>query len=288
MSSTSTNDPPPEHRGFRDTAKDKAVRGVNAASHRVEGTWIDDLVRRLKNLHPFDWTTVFSSTLLLSLIPLIIVLASLANQRIDDDLSRHIGLDRQSATIVERLFRTTPTHAAEPVITGVIIGFAGTVAMVASLQVLYERVFEQESRSWHNLRRWIVWVLVLLAFLIADGAIGGPVRTAAGHVVQRLVSLIGVTIFFGWTIHFLLAGRIPWRRVVAPAILTALLWLGLSLFSSLYFSPLIKSDNRLYGTIGVVFSLVTWLIIIGAVIMAGAVGGVVWQEHRARRVSDQR
>ena len=56
--------------------------------------------------------------------------------------------------------------------------------------------------------------------------------------------------------------------------------MGLTLISSLYFSSSITFDNRLYGTIGVVFDLVTWFIGIGIVIVLGAACGVVWQEPR--------
>jgi membrane protein len=62
--------------------------------------------------------------------------------------------------------------------------------------------------------------------------------------------------------------------------LTALFWLGLELFSSVYFSATIISDSRLYGTIGVVFSLLTWFIAIGAVVVLGAVGGVTGNSRR--------
>jgi membrane protein len=79
--------------------------------------------------------------------------------------------------------------------------------------------------------------------------------------------------------HFLLAGRVPWRSLVRPAVLTAICWIGLALFSSLYFSSAVVSDSRLYGTIGVVFSLLTWFIAIGAVLVLGAAGGAVWQER---------
>ena len=90
-----------------------------------------------------------------------------------------------------------------------------------------------------------------------------------------------VAAFFAWTMHFLLAGRVPWRSVIEPALVTALLWTGLALFSSLYFSPVVIDDSRLYGTIGVVFALLTWFILIGGVIVLGATFGAVWQ-RRAR------
>lgn len=57
--------------------------------------------------------------------------------------------------------------------------------------------------------------------------------------------------------HFLLVGRVGWRRLIRPAFVTALLWLGLALFSSVYFSSAIISEHQLYGTVDVVFVLLT-------------------------------
>jgi membrane protein len=48
-----------------------------------------------------------------------------------------------------------------------------------------------------------------------------------------------------------------------------------------YFSSTIISDSRTYGAIGAVFSILTWFIAIGAVIILGAVTGVVWEDRRA-------
>lgn len=73
----------------------------------------------------------------------------------------------------------------------------------------------------------------------------------------------------------------PWRLVIEPALATAVLWTVLALFSSLYFSSVLIDDSRLYGTIGVAFTLLTWFILIGVVIMLGAAFGAVWQ-RRAR------
>ncbi len=39
------------------------------------------------------------------------------------------------------------------------------------------------------------------------------------------------------------------------------------------------SDSRLYGPIGVVFTLMIWFIAIGAVIVLGAAAGATWAER---------
>ena len=102
----------------------------------------------------------------------------------------------------------------------------------------------------------------------------------AGVLVQ--VTYAGTAAFVWWTMHFLQAGRVPWRRLLPAAVLTAVLRIGLGLFSAVYFSSAIISDSRLYGTIGVVFTLLTWFIAIGAVIVLGAVGGATWNQHKRR------
>ena len=107
-------------------------------------------------------------------------------------------------------------------------------------------------------------------------------RTAAGPAAQGLLGFVVVTVLFGWTMHFLLAGRVPWRFLIRPALVSGLLWVVLSVFSSIYFSTTVIDDSETYGTIGVVFTFLTWFILIGFVIVLGAAGGAMWQQRTSR------
>ena len=49
----------------------------------------------------------------------------------------------------------------------------------------------------------------------------------------------------------------------------------------------IISDSRTYGMIGAVFAIMTWLIAIGAVIILGAVAGVVWEDRKTWQIREQ-
>jgi membrane protein len=281
--SAGPSDPPPARRSGR-TVRNRARRRVGVVRGRYEGSWVEDIVTQLKALHFFDWTMIFGAELLWSALPFIIVLSSLANTRIDDDLSRHLGLNSRAAHIVENLFRNTPSHAFVPIVTGLLFSFAGIVSVVASLQVVYERLFAQERRGWRDLPRYVVWVAVVLGLLAAEGIIDHPERRVAGPVVQTLLTFVIATIFFFWTMHFLLDGRVPWRRFVRPALVTAVLWVALAFFSSLFFSTTVIDDSKTYGTIGVVFTFLTWFILIGSVIVLGAACGAVWEAKGGRGV----
>ena len=252
-----------------------------AVRRRFEGSPAQTFTRHLAALDFANTIVLFGAALLTSVLPFIILLSSLANHRIDTDLSRHIGLNTQGARIVSELFRTSPAHSAGAIAAALVFATAGTLAVAGSLQVIYERVFGQPHRGWRDVLRFATWAGVLFGILVAESVISGPVRGATGAVGQGLVSYAGVTAFFWWTMWFLLAGRVSWRVLVRPAILTALLWIGLELFSSVYFSEAIISDSNLYGTIGVVFSLMIWFMAIGAVIVLGAVAGATWNSRKA-------
>src|SRR5436305_9172079 len=129
---------------------------LDAARRRYEGSWVGAIVAQLKDLQAFDWTTIFGAELLWSALPFIILLSSLANERIDDDLSRHIGLNSQGAQIVEHLFRHAPAHATIAILTGLLFSFAGSIAIVSSLHPLYERVFDQPHLG-RSLGRLLLW-----------------------------------------------------------------------------------------------------------------------------------
>jgi membrane protein len=243
------------------------------------------MVAELKGLHFFDWTLIFGAELLWSALPFIIVLSSLADTRVDDDLSRHIGLNAKGAHIVETLFRHRPAHEFIAIATGLLFSFAGIVSVVVSLQVVYERLFALEHRGWRDFPRYLVWIAALGGVLILDGATNKPAHRATGPIGEAVIGFVLVVLFFGWTMHFLLAGRVPWRHLVRPTVVTTLLWVAFAFFSSLYFSSAVVDDSRTYGTIGVVFTFLTWFILIGSVIVLGAAGGAVW-ERRANPPPD--
>jgi membrane protein len=151
-----------------------------------------------------------------------------------------------------------------------------------SVQRLYQRIFDHPTvRGWSNVLRCLVWAVVIAAEVILDALVSRSLRDLpAGRVFLGLGNLVIVTVFFWWGLHFLLVGREPWRRLFPAAFTTGVFWVGLGAFASFYFSSTLVSDSHLYGSIGVVFTLVSWFIAMGAVIILGAVIGAAWQKRR--------
>lgn len=277
-----TNDEIPARRNSDEPRRRPARSLVSAARGRLSGSTAAIFLRRLAALDFLQSVTVFGAVMLLSVLPFVMLLSSLANHRIDTDLSRNIGLDRQGANIVSQLFTSPPTDSVADLVVALAIATVGTMAVANFLQVIYERAFGQEHRGWRDILRYFIWAGALFGVLTAGSVISRPVHASLGRAGEALVSFAIAAGFFWWTMHFLLARRVPWHMVVRPAMLTALLWVALGFFSSAYFSAAVISDSRLYGKIGVVFSLLTWFIAIGAIIVLGTAAGATWEQRKGR------
>ena len=74
-------------------------------------------------------------------------------------------------------------------------------------------------------------------------------------------------------------------RVLMPTgLATGISMTGLSVFSSLFFSSSIVSEDKAYGPVGVVMVLISYLVGLGVVIHRGGVVGRKWNErHRPIR-----
>jgi len=255
-----------------------------AAQGWYEGSLPQAFAVQLKAIDFTDQVMLLGAGLLVSLLPFLILLAAFASNHIDDDIALRLGLDQRASGIVTHLLTSAPASLNVATVTSLLFVTAGTLAVASSLQQIYEKVFGQDHRGAGGLYRLLIWLVVLCLVVLFESLVGRPVRNVfAGAGLVELVTFAIWAPFFWWTMHFLLAGRVPWRRLLPSAILTGAFYVGLGVFSKFYFSSTIISDSKTYGTIGAVFSILTWFVAIGAVIILGAVGGVVWADRKANR-----
>jgi membrane protein len=155
----------------------------------------------------------------------------------------------------------------------------GGIAVASTLQVLYERVFDVAHRGVKGLPRQLIWLAVALGTAFLGAGLVGPAVRHAGPVVFDAASAVWFTGFWWFTLWWLLAGRVSWRRLFPCAVATGLFWLGMEVVFSLFISGMVISEDREYGPIGIVSALMAFLIAMGVVVILGAVVGLVWQER---------
>jgi hypothetical protein len=162
---------------------------------RYAGSAAEDLFKRLGALDFGNWILIFGATLLLTILPIILLLSSLASLRVDDDLARHLDLSRPGSVVFDSLFKSAPVKFDSGFVLSLIIGVASSVGVAITVQILYERVFDQpHHKSLPNVVRCALWALVLAANLIADGAVSRELRgTPDRAVLSGAVAVVAGT-----------------------------------------------------------------------------------------------
>ncbi|MFJ7998191.1 YhjD/YihY/BrkB family envelope integrity protein [Streptomyces sp. NPDC096310] len=228
----------------------------------------------------------FAALGFLTLVPLLILVAATdpaSGQGFARWLGQGLGVSASSQQQIQELFgrpgqalqRTTAFGLAALAVFGLTFGGA--------VQTGYERVWELPTARWHTMWRHVVWLAVLVAFLVVF--VNTPV-TSDSVVELTLVTtgdLILTFLFFWWSQHVLLAGRVRWRALAPGAVAIALGLLGLRVFSRVVFSPLIASNAVTYGPFGTVLVLQSWLVGVGFVVYGGALVGRLVHEHHTHR-----
>ncbi|TQF06063.1 YihY/virulence factor BrkB family protein [Kitasatospora acidiphila] len=265
---------------FEDHWGVRQVRRIaESAQEWFADSWIETLWNRLQSLGFINRGMLFAATLLLCFFPFMIVADALAGRSAVSRMSRRLGLNHQAATDVQGLFASST--ATNNAVAGAASVFfvVGGIAAAAALQELYQQIFGLQGRGVRDMPHQLLALAVLVAGVALSAWASPVLHHAGGPVLLGIIGTVGVTAYWWLTMWLLLAGRIPWRELFPSACATGLYYLGMVVVLSFFASDMVTSDSREYGPIGVVFSLMSWLIALGVVIILGAVTGIVWQEH---------
>ena len=157
-----------------------AGRKARSARNWFEGSLAHSFVRQLRELDFAGQAMLFGAGLLVSVLPFVILLSAFASQRVDDDISLRMGLDRRSAGIVDHLFTSAPASLNAATVTSLVFVTAGLLAVASSLQQIYEKVFHQAHRGLRDLFRLLAWIVALCLAVAFDSVAERPVSSAAG------------------------------------------------------------------------------------------------------------
>jgi len=256
--------------------------GANSkpVNQEYAGSWAADLRHRLDAMDFMNQAMSLAGTLLLCAFPFFLILAAVSGRSAVTGIARHLNLNQTAAADVGDLFASsTATSAAVTGLAWASFIFCGICA-AASIQALYERVFELPSRGARDMVRQLIWLGLLAGYLFVAGLVGPWVRHG-GLVLAVIVGLVTITGVWWGTSRFLLGGRISWRRLFPCAVATGVFFVGMLLVFSFTFSGMVISGAQRYGPIGTVFALMAWMIAIGVVIILGSAVGLMWQDRRA-------
>ena len=92
-------------------------------------------------------------------------------------------------------------------------------------------------------------------------------------------------LFYWWSQHWLLAGRVTWRALLHGAFAVGLLTTVMFRITRWVMPSQLSWPVEAYGLIGAVFVLSIWLMILSVVIFGGTLYGALVTERRAQRAA---
>lgn len=124
----------------------------------------------------------------------------------------------------------------------------------------------------------VIIIMLTLAMLVFGEVIGKyilvivPFKEVITYIwdISRYLIVVFMMIWiFACIYRYTPAKKIPWREVYPGAIVSTLGWITVSLGFSYYINN-IANYSRLYGSVGAVFVLMTWLYITSIILILGA------------------
>ena len=133
------------------------------------------------------------------------------------------------------------------------------------MQRLYENAWGLPGRGITSTGWGLGWLMMFSLYWAIISIVGGNNRP-----------VIGLSLAFAlWlaTPYVLLERRIPWKRLVPQALLTAIGIVGVGIWSTIYMPEAISSSAKQFGVVGVSFALLTWLVALSfAIVIATSIG----------------
>ena len=259
-----------------------SVRGARAAVTealpRLEATFAGLFVLRLIELRVVDRALALSSKLFVAMLPLAILSASLfAGRSFGDELIVRFGLTGAGADAARALFASPGQVQSSLGLLGVIILISSVLSFARALEAVYLDCWRLEPSSPGAIKRRLAWLGGLLVY----GILLTPLRSLLTDPLgQRLVAAVGASALFLWTPYVLLGRRVEWRRLVPTGLITGGSILILGVGAAIALPRMLTNSTEHYGLIGFAFSIVSYLFVVAAVIIAAAALGSLIDERR--------
>jgi membrane protein len=228
----------------------------------------------------------------LSLFPLLLVgiavmgFFSAGDVDFADDVVEELGLEGETAdTVVDAIETAERSRHAATAVGLVGLGWSG-LAVAGALQTTLNAAWQVKGRGLSNKLWAVLWLFTVGVVLLASVAAAPLLAWVPGPaVVPSLLGTLVIDVLLFLSMFSLLTNvHVPWRAHLPGAIAAALGFGILKGISGIYVPRLVESAS-LWGSIGVVFAILAWLLVLSRLVIYCAALNVVTYERRHGTVS---
>ncbi len=241
------------------------------------------LLERLAALQAVDRAVALGALAFSALFPLLIVYSAVVPLSDAHDFAQQVinrmKLSGAAAQSAREVFAPTATVGHSITVLGFVLVVASALSLARALQRLYELAYKLPAAGIRGTPWHLLWVALIPVYVSVRPLVAG-IAGGWWRIVGSL--LLGAAAWLA-TPYVLLGRRMAWRRLLPGAALAALGMTTLAGFSLVYLPHSIATSARQFGTIGVAFALLSWLVLAGFVLVGSAAGGAAtlqWIEGR--------
>lgn len=231
----------------------------------------------------FDRAMTISAQFFTSVLPILILTATLANRNDSGTIADVLGVPEKSQSVIEQAVSGADSAA---------FGIAGTLLVLVSATSLSRALTRAFAAIWHIPRprsklssawRWLAAVLVLTVSLVFVHSLSERASVLPPRAVWPLaVSFacdVAVAVFVPWV---LLSGTVAPRLLVPGAVTFAFLMVVVRPASTAWLPRALETSADRYGSIGVAFTYLAMLYVAAFCFLATAAIGRVVATDRGR------
>jgi membrane protein len=272
------------------------------ASQPEQSSFLDKIAAKLPFLKPVaavqrrygdvggnQLAAAFTLQAFLSLFPLVLVaiavlgfVAAGSDTDVGGRLVDQLGLQGESAKMMTDAVGSAESSRKSASIVGFLGLLWSGLGLVGALQYAYNSVWQVNDRGMKDKLFGLSWLAGAAVLFV-----GGAAATTALRWLPGFLAPLGILITFAvslalwlWTSRVLPNTKLPWRRLLPGALLGAI---GLEVlkFAGAYYVPkAVASSSQLYGSLGIVFAVLAWMLLFGRLVVYSAVLNVVrYEEH---------
>jgi len=233
----------------------------------------------LARIEVMDRSLALGAQALLALIPMLIVLGAFMPAAWGDgvllQIRDTIGVREDVMEPLREMAVQRPVSATEVGLVGLLVSLVSASSFSRALQRMYARAWGLPTTGGVQALRgsfvWLIgWLLMLQVTALLMRSVSGIPLTG---LVRTTIQFAANTVVWWWTSRLLLGGRVSWQRLLPGALLSGLLIVGLTRASSLFMPRFARANLEQFGPLGVVFSIGSWLVVFGGVLVVAAVVG---------------
>ena len=223
----------------------------------------------------------------LSLFPLLLVafavlgFISAGHVNLASEVIDRLGLTGEAARFITSLLRQTEHSRKVTSVVSVIGLLWSGLGVVAAMQYTLDATWQVKGRGWKDKLSGLAWLAGAGVLFLASLGLATALNVLPAVLAPvNLVLSLGIDVLLWvWTMTVLTNRDLPWRAYLPGAVAGAVGFEILKVVGGIYVPRAVASASALYGSMGVIFALLAWLLFFGRLVVYAAVLNVVrWEE----------